>query len=207
MQSSLYSHVSTRQPCTPSSSCAVPPRTAAPKLGCSRTANLQYRSRQHTYGEPVTPVQRVRHGCVPRATASSSMFSDPQPMHQHQHHIPAPEWHPRLFGIKESKRAAMEHAARLYYGEVWAGGSLDLLDELAAAGVCFNDALGMEADAFSRASLKSIIQEFQASHPLLKFDLVSGMCWYCAGLMSHVLALSCLTNQPQPVCSTGTSPY
>lgn len=81
----------------------------------------------------------------------------------------------------------MENAARLYYGEVWAGGSLDLLDELAAAGVCFNDALGMEADAFSRASLKSIIQEFQASHPLLKFDLVSGMCY--AGLMSRVLVL------------------
>ena len=101
------------------------------------------------------------------------MFHDHEPMHQHQQHIPPPEWHPRLFGLKDTKRAALEQAARLYYEEVWNAGSLDLLDELADAGVCFNDALGMEADAFSRSSLKTIIQDFQSSHPLLKYDLVS----------------------------------
>jgi hypothetical protein len=97
---------------------------------------------------------------------------DEQPQQQHRQHIAPPEWHPRLFGLKDSKRAALEAAARLYYDEVWGHGCTDLLDELADNGVCFNDALGMEADAFSRASLKSIIQDFQASHPLLKYDLV-----------------------------------
>jgi hypothetical protein len=102
------------------------------------------------------------------------MFNDhDQPMQQHQQHIQPPEWHPRLFGLKGTKRAALEHSARLYYDEVWGHGCTDLLDELADSGVCFNDALGMEADAFSRASLKSIIQDFQASHPLLKYELVS----------------------------------
>jgi hypothetical protein len=102
------------------------------------------------------------------------MFNDhDQPMQQHQQLIQPPEWHPRLFGLKDTKRAALEHSARLYYDEVWGHGCTDLLDELADSGVCFNDALGMDADAFSRASLKSIIQDFQASHPLLKYDLVS----------------------------------
>jgi hypothetical protein len=78
-----------------------------------------------------------------------------------------------LFGLKDSKRSALEHSARLFYEEVWNAGSIDLLDEIADAGVCFNDALGMEADAFSRASLKAVVQDFQASHPLLKYDLVS----------------------------------
>jgi hypothetical protein len=100
-------------------------------------------------------------------------YDDVHPQHQHQQQIRPPEWHPRLFGLQDSKRDALEHSARLYYDEVWGAGSVDLLDELTTAGVCFNDALGMEADAFSRASLKAIISEFQASHPLLKYEVVS----------------------------------
>jgi hypothetical protein len=120
-------------------------------------------------------MQHSRRSCLVHATQQQQdMFNDhDQPLQQHRQHIQPPEWHPRLFGLKDSKRSALEHSARLYYEEVWNAGSIDLLDEIADAGVCFNDALGMEADAFSRASLKAVVQDFQASHPLLKYELVS----------------------------------
>jgi hypothetical protein len=96
-------------------------------------------------------------------------FADQQPL---QPYTP-PAWHPRLFGVPRSKRACLEAAATQYYSEVWNGCSVELLDELASDAVCYNDALGLESDAFSRASLKAVVREFQASHPLLHYDVVS----------------------------------
>lgn len=141
----------------------------------SQASRLQSRSSGLALGIPSSgQLHRGHASCLARALQQqhSSMDHPDEPQQQHRQGIAPPEWHPRLYGLKESKRAALEAVARLYYDEVWGHGCTDLLDELADTGVCFNDALGMEADAFSRASLKSIIQDFQASHPLLKYDLV-----------------------------------
>lgn len=137
-------------------------------------------ARQHLISRTQHTSLVCRSSLLSHEDFQDSSFHHQQPHSQQQHRqdlqqqaFTAPSWHPQLLGVAPTKRAALEQASRQYFTEVWNSGCVDLLDELAADGVCFNDALGMEEDAFSRSSLKALVREFQATHPLLRYDLVS----------------------------------
>jgi hypothetical protein len=59
-------------------------------------------------------------------------------------------------------------------------GCVEALDQLAAPGVVYSDTLGYVEDAFGISGLQDVVQQFQASHPLLKVSLVS-RSWLAAG--------------------------
>ncbi|KAF6262243.1 hypothetical protein COO60DRAFT_1636107 [Scenedesmus sp. NREL 46B-D3] len=61
-----------------------------------------------------------------------------------------------------------EASVRSYYEDVWSNGCVEVLDELAAPGVVYSDTLGCVEDAFGVSGLQDVVQQFQASHPLLK---------------------------------------
>jgi hypothetical protein len=85
----------------------------------------------------------------------------------------APEWHPKLFLPYNSKREHLESQASALYNEVWNSESVELLGQLAAPGVVFSDILGLECDCFGVAAVQQQIAEFQSSHPLLRYSMVS----------------------------------
>jgi hypothetical protein len=82
-----------------------------------------------------------------------------------------PSWHPILFRAPGSR--SYEASIRSYYQDVWNEGCVELLDELAAPGVVYSDTMGFVEDAFGISGLQDVVQEFQASHPLLKVSVVS----------------------------------
>lgn len=65
---------------------------------------------------------------------------------------------------------------RQYYQEVMNNCCVDLLSELCAFGVTYSDALGFVEDAFGIKAMQSIIQDFQSTHPLLRYQVVSVSC-------------------------------
>jgi hypothetical protein len=99
-----------------------------------------------------------------------------------------PSWHPLLFRAPGSR--SYEASIRSYYEDVWNEGCVELLDELAAPGVVYSDTMGLVEDAFGISGLQDVVQEFQASHPLLKVSVVS----------SSWLLLSCMYSEAHP-CS------
>lgn len=106
-----------------------------------------------------------------RPGGAADASSDALEQHSQQQAFAPPAWHPRLLGLPPCKRAGLEATARQLYQGVWNEGCLSLLDELADDGVCFSDVIGMDTDAFSCASLKALIGDFQATHPLLRYEL------------------------------------
>lgn len=73
------------------------------------------------------------------------------------------------------RRAALETCVRRFYDQAWNGGELGSLDELVARSVVASDVLGLDAegDSFGRHALRAAMLEFQAAHPLLRYQLVS----------------------------------
>ncbi|KAF8056365.1 UGT3A1 [Scenedesmus sp. PABB004] len=80
-----------------------------------------------------------------------------------------PAWHPRLAGAREG----LERAVAAYYEDVWNDGALELLEGLVTPGVVHSDVLWAvdDLDLFGRGSLRAMIADFQAGHPLLRFEL------------------------------------
>ncbi len=71
------------------------------------------------------------------------------------------------------RQAQLCSALHAYYS-VWNEGCLDSLDEVATQAVVYCDAMVGEEDLFGRATLKRHVAGLQASHPLLRFEVVSG---------------------------------
>lgn len=115
-------------------------------------------------------LHRSRRSCKVQAASNSNVFGDGSQYRELQQQggpsYARPSWHPLLFRAPGSR--SYEASIRSYYENVWNDGCVELLDELAAPGVVYSDTMGLVEDAFGISGLQDVIQEFQASHPLLK---------------------------------------
>lgn len=120
-------------------------------------------------------VHRSRRACQVLAAANHSVFDDGTDYRNLQQQggpsYARPSWHPLLFRALGSR--SYEASVRSYYEDVWSNGCVEVLDELAAPGVVYSDTLGCVEDAFGISGLQDVVQQFQASHPLLKVSVVS----------------------------------
>eukprot|EP00882_Tetradesmus_deserticola_P004427 GHRQ01004671.1.p1 GENE.GHRQ01004671.1~~GHRQ01004671.1.p1 ORF type:complete len:219 (+),score=32.68 GHRQ01004671.1:154-810(+) len=105
-----------------------------------------------------------------QAAASFSVFDDGADYRELQQQggpsYARPSWHPLLFRAPGNR--SYEASVRSYYEDVWNDGCVEALDDLAAPGVVYSDTLGYVEDSFGISGLQEVVQQFQASHPLLK---------------------------------------
>jgi hypothetical protein len=72
-------------------------------------------------------------------------------------------------------RILLHIPSQLFYTEVWAHNTVELLDCLCNGSVTYSDARGGGSDVFGRAGLAEMIGDCCASHPLLHIEVVGDL--------------------------------
>lgn len=115
---------------------------------------------------------RQRHNSTVVKAVPSSLVYDSSPYERNLRRqaafLPAEPIH--LVLPKSEHKETLQNAVHEYY-DSWNLGSMDSFDELCQQSVTYSDVLRSDCDYYGRASLKKLVGDFTASHPLLHIEV------------------------------------